>query len=161
MNVVHRSEDHLPIYSTLRFRFGGGRTHMPPADGSLLCSMGFACAEPEPVDRLLASRFDYRPVAIGPVPVAEVRGTGERSTSYEAVTQEVQQLFERLATSAGQRDAQAMRSTGREFLATDAGRDWRDSGERHAEVPVIPSRQAETEHGLANEPLRPVQALRL
>lgn len=134
---------------------------MPPADGSLLCSMGFACAEPDPVDRSLASRFDYRPVAIGPVPVAKMAEKAGPATSYEAVTQEVQQLFERLATSAGQRDAQAMRSTGREFLATDAGRDWRDSGERHAQVPVIPSRQAETEHGLANEPLRPVQALRL
>lgn len=161
MNVVHRSEDHLPIYSTLRFRFGGERTHMPPSDGSLLCSMGLACADPEPVDRSLASRFQYRPVAIGPLPAAEGRES-ERSTSYDAVTQEVQQLFERLATAAGQRDPQAMRSTGREFLATDAGRDWRESGQRDVEVAPIPSRQAETaEHGVGIEPARPVQALRL
>ncbi len=162
MNVVHRSEDHLPIYSTLRFRFGSGRTHMPPADGSLLCSMGFACADPDPVDRSLASRFDYRPVAIGPVPVVKGPETGGPSKSYEAVMQDVQQLFERLATAAGQRDAQAMRSSSQAFLATDAGRDWRDSGQRHAESPAVPSRQAETaEHGFGIDTPRPVQSLRL
>ena len=162
MNVVHRSEDHLPIYSTLRFRFGGGRTHMPPADGSLLCSVGIACADPEPVDRALASRFDYRAVVIGPVPETRLRDTDQPLVSYESVTQEVQRLFDRLAVAAGQRDAQAMRETGREFLATDAGTDWRESGRRHVEEAEAPSRRAEAaERGLVMDLPPPVQALRL
>jgi hypothetical protein len=162
MNVVHHSEDHLPIYSTLRFRFGGGRTHMPPADGSLLCSMGIACADPEPVDRALASRFDYRPVAIGPVPDGDVHGQDQPLASYQSVTEEVQQLFDRLAVAAGRRDARAMRATGREFLATHAGTDWRESTRRHVGEVESRSRQVEgAERGLAVDRPEPVQALRL
>lgn len=161
MNVVHRSEDHLPIYSTLRFRFGGGRTHMPPADGSLFCSVGIACADPEPVDRALAARFDYRPVAIGPEPAAPALATAQPLMSYEAVAEEVRRLFDRLAAGAEQRDAQAMRATGREFLRTAAGAEWRESGRRSPETVEAPVRKADAvERGLAMDLPPALQALR-
>lgn len=145
MNVVHRSDDHLSFYSTWRFSLRGGRGHMPPSDGSLFCALGIACADPEPVDPALASRFAYRPVAIGPVPEA-VRSTVDRAPAPEAVDRdtasaaarlEVQRLFERLGEAAAHRDVETARSVGREYLRTASAADWLASARRDPVVEAV------------------------
>jgi len=185
MSVVHRSDDHLPFYSTWRFRLGDGRAHMPPTDGSLLCALGIACADPEPVDPALASRFEYQPVAIGPLP-GTMRSTADREPApapagHDAASAsarlEVERLFERLSMAAGHRDVEAARSIGRDYLHTPSAADWLasarreplvegvvDSPRRESVVETVmdsPRRDQPVGRDAHDEVAVPVQAMRL
>lgn len=155
LNVVHRSEDHLPIYSEWRFRLSGQRGHQPAADGSLLCAMGLKCAPPEPVDPSLAARFEFRPVSIGVVPephrlLAESRADRQEHAGASgfppAAVRQVEELFERLAGAASRREAPAMDAVAAEYASTDSGLLWWRSIEaRRGAVDVeFPYRHAAT-----------------
>jgi hypothetical protein len=105
---------------------------VPPTDGSLLCALGIACADPEPVDAALAARFEHRPVAVGPLPVA-ARSTVEREPAIgfpdrdagsASARREVQLLFERLGAAAERRDVAEARSVGMDYLQTGSAKAW-------------------------------------
>lgn len=129
-SVVHRSDDHLPIYTDWRYRLFDGRSHQPATDGSLLCAMAIKCADPEPVDPALAARFEFRKVAIGPVPAPLLSPANTAANPAEvasfppAAQREVDRLFERLAQAAFRRDAAAFDAVAQDYRSTEAGASW-------------------------------------
>lgn len=173
-SVVHRSDDHLPIYTDWRFRLFGGRNHQPASDGSLLCAASIMCADPDPVDAALAARFEFRPVAIGPVPdpgpsLANIRsGPPDDAHAFSPEAQrEVDALFERLAQAASRRDAAALDDVAQDYRSTESGALWWRSaatrGAPSAEVPFAlqPGRDPEQPERQVELHRPPTQALRL
>ncbi|WAH64139.1 phospholipase effector Tle1 domain-containing protein [Xanthomonas hortorum] len=66
MNVVHRSEEHQFIYSTSLYDKSGARGVQTELAPPALCRID--CLDAQPVDKALAEKFTFKPVAIGPVP---------------------------------------------------------------------------------------------
>ncbi|UUF00335.1 DUF2235 domain-containing protein [Xanthomonas hortorum pv. pelargonii] len=66
MNVVHRSEEHQFIYSTSLYDKSGERGVQTELAPPALCRID--CPDAQPVDKALAEKFTFKPVAIGPVP---------------------------------------------------------------------------------------------
>jgi hypothetical protein len=72
--VIHRSEDHLPIYRTSKFDEEGHRDTMGAQISPPHCRLVEACPPPEPLDPALVPLIGPRfPVTIGPVPDAAAR----------------------------------------------------------------------------------------
>lgn len=143
LNVVHRSEEHLFLYTTRRFRDGVRDWRDDVADPRL-CQVGAVgdCWNKAPVDEALARQFEFRPPTIAPVPVQRQDAPARLATTVDAGARttpadETAALFERLGIAALTRDDAALREVAGAYRESAAGAAWlRSAAEQAPPFPV-------------------------
>ena len=129
LNVVHRSEEHLPLFgSTRRFDDDGRRGRIERLVPAGQCTPAVMdCFNKEPHDALLASRLEWREPPIAPTPsLAPVKALG-----HPHAESELDALFNRLSNAAMAGDHQGMRAASQDYVRSDAGQTWLQSGRDH------------------------------
>ena len=129
-NVIHRSEDHQFFYRTSVYDKEGIRGRQEELAPSNLCRID--CLDAQPRNAAMAEGLRWRPVEIGPVPVAV------------SPTSAVEQLLQ----AAKQGDATAIDRIGRDHLHSEQGQAWLQGGQQRLQelqpalpaVPVEPQR---------------------
>ncbi len=129
-NVIHRSEDHQFFYRTSVYDKEGIRGRQEELAPSNLCRID--CLDAQPRNAAMAEGLRWRPVEIGPTPVAASPAS----------------MVEQLLQAAKQGDGAAIDRIGREHLHGEQGQAWLQAGQhrlREAEpivhAPVEPQRE--------------------
>ena len=129
-NVIHRSEDHQFFYRTSVYDKEGIRGRQEELAPSNLCRID--CLDAQPRNAAMAEGLRWRPVEIGPTPVAASPAS----------------MVEPLLQAAKQGDGAAIDRIGREHLHGEQGQAWLQAGQhrlREAEpivhAPVEPQRE--------------------
>ena len=145
LNVIHRSHEHQIIYTQRTYRDGMRDVIDRLAPEAACLPTPRACFEREPIDAALAARTPFRDVAIPPGPQAS------------SPSKAVDDLFDRLAISAATRDSAGMRAASRNYVETDGGQQWLQTGREQnaaqaAERAAEQARQADAMRAPAAEP---------
>lgn len=138
-NVIHRSEDHQVFYRTSIYDRAGTRAHQELLAPEALCRMD--CRDAMPRNEAMAAALEWRPVAIGPAPVAQQDAqapVGPRS------------MVDRLLEAARSGDDQAVHRLTQEYVHSPEGEAWlqrgqaqlQEAGEREARHAAQPLQQA-------------------
>lgn len=149
LNVVHRSDQSWIPYTKFHM-LDGERNHRQDVAAPALCQVGAVrdCWNKEPMDRALDRQFEHRAVPIAPPPPWQASPM-QSGPFREAQPQRnaLDLLFEGLGRAAFARDAAAMRSIGRDYLASPGGQDWLLQGhERNQQArEPVPTRQDRSE----------------
>lgn len=129
-NVIHRSEDHQFFYRTSVYDKEGVRGRQEELAPSNLCRID--CLDAQPRNAAMAEGLRWRPVEIGPTPVAA------------SPTSMVEQLLQ----AAKQGDGAAIDRIGREHLHGAQGQAWLQAGQQRLQeaqpvvhAPVEPQRE--------------------
>ncbi|TLX22995.1 T6SS phospholipase effector Tle1-like catalytic domain-containing protein [Thermomonas fusca] len=140
LNVIHRSYEHQWVYTQRGYRDGVRDVVERLAPAAVCRPEPRACLEREPTDERLAATVEWRAVRTTPNPQIETP-LPEAALTPPAITgqapplrspkEEVDALFERIASSAENRDAAGMRKASQEYLRLESGRDWLQSGREH------------------------------
>ena len=122
-NVIHRSEDHQFFYRTSVYDKEGVRGRQEELAPSTLCRID--CLDARPRNAAMAESLRWRPVEIGPAPVAA------------SPANRVEQLLQ----AAKQGDAAAIDRLGRDHLHSEQGQAWLREGQQrlHALQPALPA----------------------
>jgi len=127
LNVIHRSEQHQVFYRTSEFDRNGTRVHQELLAPPALCSID--CLDAEPRNEAMAASVPWGTVRIGPVPPAPAQPVAERGPV-------VAQLLE----AAGRGDDAAVDRLAREWLDSERGKAWLETGQaRLREAELAPS----------------------
>jgi hypothetical protein len=121
--VVHRSEEHLFLYTTHAFERNHGRVRIEAVDNPVLCQLGVKreCWNKEPFDPALDRQFEHHAVPIAPV------AGGRRAPPTD-----IDVLIDRLANAAMRRDDPGMNGVAHDFTRSAAGQQWNAEIGRHA-----------------------------
>lgn len=136
LNVIHRSHEHQFIYTQRGYRDGVRDVVERLAPEAACRPEPRACLEREPTDERLAASVPWRPLSITPNPQAAVTTEPTPAPFYRlaphaeprSAQQQVDDLFDRLATAAQQGDAAGMRRASQDYVRLDAGREWLEEG---------------------------------
>ncbi|CAN4277745.1 DUF2235 domain-containing protein [Pseudoxanthomonas sp. LjRoot125] len=122
-NVIHHSEDHQFFYRTSVYDKEGVRGRQEELAPSNLCRID--CLDAQPRNAAMAEGLRWRPVEIGPVPVAA------------SPTNTVEQLLQ----AAKQGDAAAIDRIGRDHLHSEQGQAWLRGGQQRLQElqPALPA----------------------
>jgi len=122
-NVIHHSEDHQFFYRTSVYDKEGVRGRQEELAPSNLCRID--CLDAQPRNAAMAEGLRWRPVEIGPVPVAV------------SPTNAVEQLLQ----AAKQGDAAAIDRIGRDHLHSEQGQAWLRGGQQRLQElqPALPA----------------------
>jgi hypothetical protein len=95
MYVIHRSEEHLPIYRTSAYDHDGQRDVMGAQISPPHCRKVITCAAPEPVDEALLATLPtaFAPSREAPSPVLEASDT---TSLYVSPTQDLSAYLDRM-----------------------------------------------------------------
>jgi len=95
MYVIHRSEEHLPIYRTSAYDHDGQRDVMGAQISPPHCRKVITCAAPEPVDEALRATLPmaFTPSREAPSPVLEASDT---TSLYVSPTQDLSAYLDRM-----------------------------------------------------------------
>lgn len=115
--VIHRSEDHSPIYFTSIYDRKGARGMQDLLAPPSLCRID--CRDAMPRNEGMAASVPWRPVTIGPVQgVVPVRSEGL----------DTQTLANRLLSATSRDDGITISGLMREQIGSEAGQNWLQSG---------------------------------
>jgi len=127
LNVIHRSEQHQVFYRTSEFDRNGTRVHQELLAPPALCSID--CLDAEPRNGAMAASVPWWTVRIGPVPPAPAQPVAERDP-----------VVARLLEAAGRGDDAAVDRLAREWLDSERGKAWLETGQtRLREAELAPS----------------------
>ncbi|RMH87318.1 DUF2235 domain-containing protein, partial [Lysobacter pythonis] len=120
--VIHRSEEHMPLYSTRGFR-DGARDFIaqPGPSGACRVEAQPDCTRKSPVDPALDAQVERRPVRIQPVAGPPRLRPAEPEDPIEA-------MFMRMTDAALRRDVDGMLRVGREYAQSPEGQAWLQQG---------------------------------
>lgn len=126
-NVIHRSEDHQFFYRTSVYDKEGVRGRQEELAPSTLCRID--CLDAQPRNAAMAESLRWRPVEIGPAPVAASPAN----------------MVEQLLQAAKQGDAAAIDRLGRDHLHSEQGQAWLREGQQRLDElqPALPAAPVE------------------
>jgi hypothetical protein len=134
--VIHRSDQHQWIYTT-RGMDDGVRDSVQRLAPDAACLPRGPCDDREPIDERLAARFEWRSPVItvdprerAPEPI-DPRPFWQRGEAPAKPANPIDELFDRLASSAATRDGAGMRAASRNYVETESGQQWLQSGREH------------------------------
>ena len=160
--VIHRSDQHQLIYTT-RGMDDGVRDRVQRLAPDSACVPRGPCDDRQPIDERLAARFEWRSPVItvdprepAPSPI-DARPFWLRGEPPVKPSNPVDDLFDRLAISAATRDSAGMRAASRNYVETDGGQQWLQTGREQnaaqaAERAAEQARQADAMRAPAAEP---------
>ncbi|MDH5833348.1 DUF2235 domain-containing protein [Luteimonas kalidii] len=118
LNVIHRSEQHQIFYRTSEFDRDGIRVHQEDLAPPPLCRID--CRDAEPRNEAMAAGLDWRPVPIGPRPVARIDASAATDHRF---------MVERMLDAARRGDGAAIDGLSLGLLEGPLGQAWLAAGE--------------------------------
>ncbi|MGY0505523.1 phospholipase effector Tle1 domain-containing protein [Luteimonas sp. e5] len=139
--VIHRSEDHSPIWTTRGFR-DGQRDFIEQPGPARQCRIEPQpdCTRKAPVDPVLDAQVERQPVRIQPADSPPRLQTDVQSRARDPI----EDMFMRMTDAAMRNDSAGMLGVGREYARSPQGQSWLQQGrEYHHDLAVLEKAQAE------------------